>query len=60
MIQDADTTREHNCEEYKVWRNTKDYNLIECALCKNISHFAFKSFWKRIKFVFWNRVNTDY
>lgn len=51
-----DKIREHNCNEDTVWQNTKDYNLIKCYVCDLIIKFRFKSTWKQIKFLFWDRI----
>lgn len=46
----------HNCHDYKVWRNTKDYNYITCYLCDNHLKFRYKSTLRQLKMLFWGRI----
>ncbi len=54
------TYPKHNCYEWtsEIWNNQPDASYITCGTCNRITHFRFKSIWKRIKFLFWDGVTS--
>lgn len=54
---DIAQVEKHNCKEYEVWQNTKEYNCIVCIKCNRVIKFSFKNIFKRIRSLFWNRIS---
>jgi hypothetical protein len=56
----ARTYLPHNCFAWNTehWHSNKDHTYISCGYCGRITHFAFRSFWLRLRFLFWGGIKA--